>query len=429
MDTIYALATAPGKAGVAVMRLSGPAALLVAEGLVGPLPAHGRSLRRIVDEAGVEIDQALVLSFAAGRSFTGETVVEFQLHGSRAVVAAMFAVFRPLTGLRLAEPGEFTRRAFENGRLDLSQVEGLADLVDAETEGQRRQALRILSGALAERTEGWRNKLLRAVALVEATIDFADEDVPVDVWPEVWPILAEVAEELLRESAGTQVAERVRDGFEVAIVGSPNVGKSTLLNYLAKKEAAITSEVAGTTRDVIEVQMDLDGLPVTFLDTAGLRESVDRIEQMGIARAIYRAEKADVRIHLVLPGEAPVLEVREGDFVAQAKADAYRDLAAPHAVSGMTGLGVAELLQGISNVLQAKVAGIGIAVRERHRVAMLRASNHLVAAQTVVSSESIQAELLAQEIWFAIRALDGLVGRLDVEDVLGEIFSKFCIGK
>lgn len=429
MDTIYALATASGKAGVAVMRLSGPAAHVVAGRLVGRLPDHGRSLRQIVDEAGAVIDQALILCFAAGRSFTGELVVEFHLHGSRAVIAAMFAVLGRMSELRLAEPGEFTRRAFENGRMDLSQVEGLADLIDAETEGQRRQAQRILSGALGKRTEIWRQKLLRAAALIEATIDFADEDVPVNIWPEVWPLLAEVSQELRQESTGALAAERVRDGFEVAIIGSPNVGKSTLLNFLACREAAITSETAGTTRDIIEVRMDIDGLAVTFLDTAGLRETADPVEQIGIDRAIWRAKAADLRIHLVLPEESPILEVGPGDFVVGAKVDThgYRDLG--QAISGVTGEGVASLIQAVSSVLQQKVAGIGLAVRERHRVAMAQASGRLAVALELAAAQPVQAELVAQELGASVRVLDSLVGRMDVEDVLGEIFSRFCIGK
>ena len=261
MDTIYAPATAPGKAGIAVMRLSGPDAMAAAGRLVGELPEQGRSLRSVRDEQGNIIDQALILTFAAGRSFTGEPVVEFHLHGSRAVIAAVMGVFGRDAALRLAEPGEFTQRAFASGRMDLSQVEGLADLIDAETEGQRRQAQKILSGALARRTEGWRQLLLRASALVEATIDFADEDVPVDVWPEVRSLMRIVVDELRAEFGGARVAERLRDGFEVAIIGAPNVGKSTLLNRLAGREAAITSAMAGTTRDVIEVRLDLMGSP------------------------------------------------------------------------------------------------------------------------------------------------------------------------
>ena len=429
MDTIYALATAPGKAGVAVLRLSGPCALVAAEQLAGPLPEHGRCLRFVRDPQGEIIDQALILSFAKGRSFTGETVVEFHLHGSRAVVAGMICVLGRNPELRLAEAGEFTRRAFEHGRLDLAQVEGLADLIDAETDGQRRQAQRMLSGALAKRTEGWRQKLLRASALVEATIDFADEDVPVNVWPEVWPLVLAVVGELRQESEGAQVAERVREGFEVAIIGAPNVGKSTFLNYLAKREVSITSDTAGTTRDVIEVRMDLGGLAVTLLDTAGLRNSEDHLEQIGIERAIERANAADLRLHLVMPGGVPWLDVRPDDLVVTAKSDLLGRAGAEFAISGLTGEGVDRVIGAIAIILQQRVAGIGVAMRERHRVGMVEAATQLEAAMVLGGAEAIQAELVAQELRSAVRALDGLVGRVDVEDILGEIFSRFCIGK
>jgi tRNA modification GTPase len=429
MDTIYALATAPGKAGIAVMRLSGPNAMVVAQRVAGALPDHGRSLRLVRDETGEIIDQALILTFTKGHSFTGEVVVEFHLHGSRAVVAAISGLFARNPDLRLAEPGEFTRRAFENGRLDLSQIEGLADLIDAETEGQRRQAQRILSGALARRTESWREKLLRASALIEATIDFADEEVPVDIWPEVWPLLQSVALELQQEALGVRTAERVRDGFEVAIIGAPNVGKSTLLNYLAGRDAAITSEIAGTTRDVIEVQMDLDGLAVTLLDTAGLRQSLDALEQIGMERAMARANAADLRVHLVLPDEDPVLEVRPGDLVVAAKADLFGPAGRPYAISGLTGLGVDMITDGISVALQERVAGIGVAVRERHSQAMKEAVNRLHDGLVLAETAPIAVELVAQDLRAAVRALDGLVGRVDVEHILGEIFSRFCIGK
>jgi tRNA modification GTPase len=268
MDTIYSLATGRGKAGVAVVRVSGPRAVDCAEHLAGFRPT-GRvpSLRRLHDGDGALIDEALVLFFASGQSFTGEDVVEFQTHGSPAIVAAVLDQLSSLDGVRLAEPGEFTRRALENGCLDLAQVEGLADLIDAETEAQRKQAVRVFDGALGERTERWRIDLIRAAALLEATIDFADEDVPVDVTPEVNQLTTGVLNEINREIAGSSAAERIRDGFEVAILGEPNIGKSTLLNALAGRDAAITSAVAGTTRDVIEVRMDLKGLPVTFLDT------------------------------------------------------------------------------------------------------------------------------------------------------------------
>lgn len=428
MDTIYALATAPGKAGIAVMRLSGPLALTVAEGLVGLLPTHGRALRQVRDEAAQVLDEALILTFEKGRSFTGECVVEFHLHGSQAVVAAVIGVLGRDARLRMAEAGEFTRRAFENGRLDLSQVEGLADLIDAETEGQRRQAQRILSGALATRAEAWRIALIRSAALVEATIDFADEDVPVDVWPEVAALMAAVAEELRTEAAGARIAERVRDGFEVAIVGAPNVGKSTLLNHLAQREAAITSEFAGTTRDVIEVRLDLDGLAVTLLDTAGLRDAADRVEQIGIARAIARADAADLRIHLVMPGKVSGLNVRQDDLVVLAKADLNMG-GDGLAVSGLTGEGSDMVMRQVSDVLQQRVAGIGVAIRERHRLSMASAAHHLMLAIGQTRGVAVQVEMVAADLRAAIRALDALVGRVDVEDILDEIFASFCIGK
>jgi tRNA modification GTPase len=238
---------------------------------------------------GQIIDQALVLTFDSGASFTGEAVVEFHLHGSIAVIAEMTRILSQTTGLRMAEPGVFTRRALDNGKMDLPQVEALADLIDAESEAKRKLALRVLSGAISQKIQPWRSALIRAAALIEATIDFADEDVPVDVVPEVRDLLQTVRQGIALEAAGALASEQIRDGFEVAILGAPNIGKSTLLNALAQREAAITSEIAGTTRDVIEVRMDIGGYSVTLLDTAGLRESDDVVESIGISRAMQRA--------------------------------------------------------------------------------------------------------------------------------------------
>ena len=427
-DTIFALATAPGKAGVAVVRVSGTRVSETGRALFGELPkARMASLKLLKDREGRRLDQALVLYFPEKNSFTGEEVLELHLHGSVAVVNAVLRELSDMGGLRLAEPGEFTRRALENGCLDLSQVEGLADLIDAETEAQRRQAVRVLSGDLGALAGDWREKLIRSAALLEATIDFVDEDVPVDVTPEVLGLLSEVQKSLETEISGVDAAERIRTGFEVAILGAPNVGKSTLLNALAGREAAITSEYAGTTRDVIEVRMDLNGLAVTLLDTAGLRETEDYVEGIGIQRAKQRAEAADLRVFLVENGDQPDFEPLDGDIVRLAKADKLEDSAG--AVSGVSGEGVAELVAEITAKLSDQAARSGIATRERHRVAMIRASESLNAAITVLALGPDHYEIAAEELRTAIRALDSIVGRVDVENLLDEIFSSFCIGK
>ena len=287
--------------------------------------------------------------------------------------------------------------------------------------------MRVLSGAIGDLAKGWRARLIRAVALIEVTIDFVDEDVPVDVGPEVLTLVRAVRGELRSEAAGVSAAERVRDGFEVAIVGAPNVGKSTLLNALAGREAAITSEHAGTTRDVIEVRMEIAGLPVTLLDTAGLRETADAVERIGIGRARARAQEADLRIHLVLPGQAPELMPTDGDLVVTAKGDLYK--AEGLAVSGVTGLGLDDLIAAIARSLEGRVSGIGVAMRERHRVAMERAVISLNSVEAMMERGDVSAELVAEELRAAVRGIDSLVGRVDVEDILDEIFSRFCIGK
>jgi tRNA modification GTPase len=428
MDTIFATATARGKAGLSVIRLSGPRAWAAVEALGAAVPP-GRTLalRRLVDASGEALDDALVVVFEEGASFTGERSAELHLHGSPATVAAVLRSLGGMPDLRMAEPGEFTRRALENGRLDLAQVEGLADLIEAETEAQRRQALRVLEGALGARAESWRGRLIRAAALLEATIDFADEDVPVDVRPEVFALIDGLLPELRAEAVGAAAAERIRDGFEVAIVGAPNAGKSTLLNALAGREAAITSEVAGTTRDVIEVRMDLDGLPVTVLDTAGLRETADAVETIGVARARARAEAADLRVFL-LGGEGGELGLspRPGDIVVQGKSDLGTDGVG---VSGKTGAGLGELVRRITQELAPRAARAATATRERHRLAILKAIGAMESARLEVSRGAERAEIAAEELRTAIRALDSLVGRVDVEHLLDDIFASFCIGK
>ncbi len=429
MDTIFALASARGKAGVAVVRLSGPRSHEAVAALGGPLPeARKAALRRLCAPDGTALDEALVIVFAEGHSFTGEASAELHLHGSTATIAAVLRALGDMAGLRLAEPGEFTRRALENERLDLTQIEGLADLIDAETEAQRVQALRVMSGALGAQAEEWWRLLVRAAALLEATIDFADEEVPTDVGPEVLDLTTTVLDGLRRQARGAAAAERIRDGIEVAIVGRPNAGKSTLLNALAGRDAAITSEVAGTTRDVIEVRMDLNGLPVTILDTAGLRDTEDHVESLGIQRATERAETADIRVFLLEDeAEAPALEVQPDDIVVLGKSDLRRS--GMLSVSGKTGEGLAQLVSQIAERAEKRTSGAGLAIRERHRVAIARAIRSLESAQTEVWHGAERSELAAEDLRSAARALESLVGRIDVEDVLDEIFASFCLGK
>ncbi|MDF1716553.1 MAG: tRNA uridine-5-carboxymethylaminomethyl(34) synthesis GTPase MnmE [Antarcticimicrobium sp.] len=428
MDTIFALATARGKSGVAVIRISGPLALEAAGRLGGcSLPKRGMTLRRLHDEVGDLLDEGLILTFSAPASFTGEDVAELQVHGSLAGVAGVLSALGKIDGLRLADPGEFTRRALENGKLDLAQVEGLADLIDAETEAQRKQAQSLLAGALGRLAEGWRADLIRAAALIEAVIDFADEEVPTDVTPEVTALLDRVERELKTQTAGVQMAERIREGFEVAIIGAPNAGKSTLLNALAGREAAITSEHAGTTRDVIEVRMDLAGLPVTLLDTAGLRQTRDMVEGMGIALARRRAEAADLRVFLADEGEDLDVPFQPGDIRARPKAD--RREVKTHAVSGLTGEGLDWLVSEIGAILSDRTASAGLATRERHRAAMERALTSLSSARGVLEDGPDMYDIAAEDLRQAIRALESLVGRIDVENLLDEIFASFCLGK
>ncbi|NEX48096.1 tRNA uridine-5-carboxymethylaminomethyl(34) synthesis GTPase MnmE [Pseudotabrizicola algicola] len=424
-DTIFALATARGRAGVAVVRVSGPLALEAAAALgITGLRPRCASLRKLMAKGEV-LDTGLVLYFEAGASFTGEPVVEFQIHGGEAVVSALLKFLESVPGLRLAQAGEFTRRALENGVLDLTQVEALADLIDAETEAQRRQAQRVLSGAIGVKAARWRADLIRAAALIEATIDFADEEVPVDVTSDVREIVLRLCEEFREEIDNSRGAERVRAGFEVAIIGAPNAGKSSLLNALVGREAAITSPVAGTTRDIIEVRMDLGGLPVTFVDTAGLRQTDDEVERIGVARARERAELADVRLLVLAPDETPDVQMN-ADIVVWSRADLSPR---PGAVSSKTGEGLALLVETIRHRLEGQVSGSGVLIRERHRSALALARVSMESALELLYADYVPLELVAAELRSSTQAVDLLVGKIGVETLLDEIFSSFCIGK
>ncbi|MGR3397513.1 MAG: tRNA uridine-5-carboxymethylaminomethyl(34) synthesis GTPase MnmE [Paracoccus sp. (in: a-proteobacteria)] len=421
MELIFAEATPPGRGGVSVIRLSGEGARQAAEALVGELPVARMAYFRNLADRGEIIDQVLALRFDAGASFTGEEVVELHLHGAPVVVRRVEAVLLG-SGAWVAEAGEFTKRAFLNGRMDLAEIEGLGDLLVAETESQRRLAVRTAGGELAKRAAHWRSLLIEAGALVEVSVDFADEDVPDEVPPRVYEIIAEVRDLLQLEVDGFSAAEQIRKGFEVAIVGPPNAGKSSLLNRLAKRDVAITSERAGTTRDILELRMDIRGLAVTFLDTAGLRTSEDEVEATGIQRARDRAQAADLRIHLSDDRSVERSLWQEGDIVAQGKSDLLPRIGS-YGISSLTGEGIAGLLEQVHATLRERVANASLISHERQRQELDDARSALL------DVEHLPAEIIAEALRHANHALDRLVGKIGVEDYLEKIFSSFCIGK
>lgn len=438
METIYALSTAAGRAGIAVLRLSGPHARPALEVLTGGKAGAPReaTLCRFRDpETQAPLDRGLAIFFPAPASFTGEDVVELHVHGGRAVVASMLRALATLPGLRAAMPGEFTRRAFENGKLDLTEVEGLADLIDAETEAQRAQALRQMEGALGRLYEGWRGRLMRALAYAEAEIDFPDEEVPGDLIAKLGPGIAALESEIAAHLDDGRRGERLRDGVEVAIVGPPNAGKSSLLNRLAGRDAAIVSDEAGTTRDILEVRLDIGGVPVTLADTAGLREAAGAIEQEGVRRALARAEAADLRIVMVAPGATGIDNgfalARPGDLRVLNKVDL--GAAVPTGVLGisaLTGQGIdaleAALAERVGSAYEAREHPV--ITRARHREGLSDCAASLARAEAALKAGR-DAELVAEDLRLAARALGRLTGRVDVEDLLDVIFRDFCIGK
>ena len=432
-DTIFAPATAAGRAAVAVVRLSGPQTAKAVRALAGRLPAARRaSLRRLEGPDGRAIDDALVLWFPAPGSYTGEDSAEFHVHGGPAVVGALLDALSA-QGLRLAEPGEFTRRAFEHGKLDLAQAEGVADLIDAETEAQRAQALAQLGGRLSQVQARWRDGLVRALAMLEAAVDFPDEEVPADVAARARPILDILADELDSAAADVERGEQVREGFRIALLGAPNAGKSTLLNALAKREAAIVSAMPGTTRDIIEVPMVLGGYKVIIADTAGLRRTEDEIEAEGVRRAEAWAETAGLRVWLVDGYGDPEPEVpavlRRGDIVLLTKRDLGEGLEGlpGEPVTAKIPNDVAWLERALTETVGKALAGgePPTATRLRHRELLTEAATRLRHAL----AEDKALELAAEDVRLAARALDRITGRIDPEQVLGRIFATFCIGK
>lgn len=428
--TIFAPATGPGRNALGVIRVSGPEAAGVAIAIAGTLPLpRSASLRRVRDPRdGQEIDQAILLWFPAPRSATGEDVLEIQCHGGSAVRDWLLEALASLEGCRLAEPGEFAKRAFLAGKLDLTAVEGLADLIEAQTRAQARQALRQLEGGLGQVLQQWRSRLLSARARLEAEIDFGEDaaEVPAaELDAEVALLAAEMAE-LLADRRG----ERLRDGLVVAVTGPPNVGKSSLVNALARREVALVSEHPGTTRDVLEVQLEVAGIPVTLLDTAGLREAVDPVEVMGIARARARAASADLALRLFALGtEAPPAEPAALQVATKRDLEPHLPVAPPViAVSAVTGEGLTELLTAIAAAVTplAGLAGEAGLTRARHREAVAAA---LRALQGFGSLQRSEVALRAEELRHAAQAIAGVTGAIGVEDVLEEIFARFCLGK
>lgn len=440
-QTIFALSSGVGRAAVAVIRISGPHTRSCLDTLAGGVPQPRRAtLRTLRHPAGGEVlDEALVLFFPAPRSYTGEDMAELQVHGGRAVVGDVLEALAGMAGHRPAVPGEFTRRALENGRLDLTRVEGLADLIDAETTLQRRQALSQAGGALARAAGGWRRQFIEAMADLEAEIDFADEG---DVAShgrlgDLGTRLARLGQELAAALADGRRGERLRDGVTVVIAGPPNAGKSTLLNSLARRDVAIVSPLPGTTRDLIELHLDLDGVPVVVVDTAGMRDSADEIEKIGVARARQRAADADLVLWLSAAGEnAPVPAefphavsvTTKMDSGSKSPADPGTDASALR-ISALTGEGMDRLVTFVrDHALDSVGQEAALLTRTRHRAALRDAGLCLDRAHSSLRAGA-PPELVAEDLRLGARALSSLLGEVDVEDVLDRVFETFCIGK
>ena len=427
-DTIFALASGSARAAIAVMRISGPAAGPAVTALCGgalPVPRHA-ALRRLRDPAGDTLDQAIVLWFAGPATYTGEDCAELHLHGGRAVIDGV-ADALVAAGLRPAEPGEFTRRAFLNGRMDLLEAEAVHDLIAAETEAQRRQALRQLDGALGAAYQDWADRLRGIVACQEALIDFPDEDLPVEVEDRLLATLRAVRTEVHEHLDDAGRGEKLREGLFFAITGAPNVGKSTLINALAERDVAIVSALPGTTRDALETRVVLGGVPVTLVDTAGLRETTDSIEQEGVRRALARAADADLVITVVEAGAEAVVLSPERNVLVANKADlGLPGPAGAVRISAKTGEGMAHLRECLASAARRMTQSLGAPplTRARHRAALIAAAAHLADAE-----RAELPELRGEDLRLAMRELGRITGHVGVEDILDTLFSRFCIGK
>ncbi|MEQ9490002.1 MAG: tRNA uridine-5-carboxymethylaminomethyl(34) synthesis GTPase MnmE [Alphaproteobacteria bacterium] len=433
-DTIYALSTVPGRSAIAVVRVSGPQAHQSLQALsdeAGLPPARLLARRRLIAPDGTMIDEAMVVRFDAPASYTGENIVEYQIHGGVSVAGALVRALAGLPGLRAAEPGEFSRRAFDNEKMDLTGAEGVIDLIEAETDSQRRQALHQMDGAARQVCEDWTERLVTLLAVLEASIDFADDDLPAEAFQVDRPALTALRQEIENHIARGEAGERLRLGVRVALIGAPNVGKSSLLNALARRDAAIVSDIAGTTRDAIEVHLNIAGNAVILTDTAGLRDTEDSIERQGVDRARRAAEVADLVI-LVRdardpefgPGTAPVPEDR--CLMVWNKADLAAPVGTGLAVSAKTGNGLADLEAAMAQAIETRFAvGEGaVMTRARYREAL---ADCLASIDGALAGTDLI--LVVEDLRRAVRAIGRITGRVDVEDILDRIFSSFCIGK
>ena len=444
--TIYALSSGGGRAGIAIIRVSGKRAGEALEALTAsrpPLPRQA-NFATIFEPGGQEvIDRGIVIWFPQPRSFTGEDVAEFHVHGGPAVVAGVLEALGAIPGLRGAEPGEFTRRAFENGKLDLTQVEAIADLIDAETEAQRRQARRQLDGALGNLYTHWRDEMVKSLAHLEAYIDFPDEEIPADTTEKIVADLAALSDQISRHLDDQRRGERLREGFYVAIVGAPNVGKSSLLNELTQRDAAIVSSTAGTTRDVVEVSLNLAGFPVVLADTAGLRESADEIEAEGVRRSRLRARDADLRLAMFasdsggqsdaitreMIDDSTLVVINKIDLVSAAEAAAICGDSAL-GISAKTGQNVDTLTNRLVDAINqhfAPSSGLSI-TRQRHRQALTSCLECLTACREQLGANE-PIELAVENLRLGVRAVGRITGIVDIEDILDVVFRDFCIGK
>jgi tRNA modification GTPase len=440
-QTIFALSSGRPPSAIAIVRVSGPEAGPALAALAGKMAAPRTATRALLHDVGQRpIDDSVVLWFPGPASATGEDVAEFHVHGGRAVVAAIFAALSSFENVRPAEPGEFTRRAFENGKLDLTEAEGLDDLIHADTDRQRRQALRQLKGVLGDRAREWRTQIIEASALIEAGIDFSDEgDVPAELTAPALAKIRTLLAEIEKVLAAQGQSERLRDGLVVAIAGPPNVGKSTLINQLARRDVAIVSPHAGTTRDIIEVQLDLDGYPVTVIDTAGIRETSDPVEQEGVRRARARAGEADLVLWLAdmagapveYHGASPVWLVRNKIDLVREAAGAIDGQGRPMAefrISARSGAGLPELVEAMVGFAQDYFGAVeaGLISRERQRKLLRETADSLQRSLAAVGKGD---ELVAEDLRSAAHSLGRLLGRVDVEDILDVVFREFCVGK